>query len=88
MGSCQLRMHFQPTQTSCGLREISNLRVTLGVDFCRRGACVDVQRAGWVKRFLVFSLALAGMGVMLTVTCHRCCSLGLAGRVGVWPLAC
>lgn len=28
-------------------------------------------------RFLVFSLALAGMGVVLIVTCHRCCSLGL-----------
>lgn len=33
--------------------------------------CVDVQRAGLVKRFLVFSLALAGMGLVLIVTCHR-----------------
>lgn len=27
--------------------------------------CVNVQRAGWVKRFLVFSLALAVMGLVL-----------------------
>lgn len=33
--------------------------------------CVDVQRAGLVKRFLVFSLALAGMGLVLIVTRHR-----------------
>lgn len=37
----------------------------LGVLFCRRVVCVGVQRAGWVKRFLVSSLALAVMGLVL-----------------------
>lgn len=39
--------------------------VKTDVDFCRRGECV--QRAQWVKRYLVSSLALADVACVLLV---------------------